>query len=158
MAEIETIKISENASIDFEINFSFNIAAAEWEKNPMDYYFSIQYLFMVNASQGIPFYIVKNSDFYEKHFQNPMLEFCEQKEKNDYIIKVSIPADRLYQDCLANGKSSFLFFMPCIYASEDGYSYTNGVKDLVVDFKYKNYTWVFYSLGNDTITFSGYND
>ena len=89
-----------------------------------------------------------------KHFYSQFESYCDIKEKRDFSINVSIPTKQFYKDCSEFNKKSILNIYPCFYANEDGYSYTNGVKDERLDQEIGPASTLYYELGDDTITFS----
>lgn len=152
--ELGTININETENIEFTMNFESYIHPSKLKKNIYDYYFSFQYSFKPNMVQGIPFYIEKNTDFYMKHFYSQFESYCDIEERRDFSINVSIPTKQFYKDCSEFNKKSVLNIYPCFYANEDGYSYTNGVKDEHLDQEIGPASALYYELGDDTITFS----
>lgn len=130
------INLNEDEFINFDIYFEFYFSALECKKNPFDYYFSLQYKFNPSDNQGTPFYIVKNTEFYNEHFNNQLTKYCVKKDEKNYNIDVYIKTRDFHNNYIDSGRLGVLFIKPCIYASEDGYSYTNGIKDEIVDQEY----------------------
>ena len=85
-------------------------------------------IFLINhliKKQGTPFYVEKQDrNFYIKHGANYFL--CEPNCRN---IELTIPITQFLEDYENSIENSYINFIFCPYVSEDGYSYTDGVKN-----------------------------
>ena len=99
-----------------------------------DYYCSIQYRFddyCIPAKQGESIYVEKQDyTFYKKHFYNLFYISNCYYTKDDFFIEVTIPSAALKENY---DKYKYLVVMYVDNASEDGYVYTDGIKNEVLE-------------------------
>lgn len=110
----------------------------------LGYYLSFQYNFsntIGDMTQGTVFFLKKLDDAYVREIKDE--KTYNDSSINPHLFEVSIPAQNLIEQS-KNGK--YLNIFSCRNAYVDGYSYTNGIKNISA--KYEQYEYV------DTYTIS----
>lgn len=132
-----SVSFNKSGNLDFKLTFYHQLQYDFVKKHrriTTSFYgpISFQYRFKNDQNyQGITFDIEDGETMYKKRFRNTIVEkFCEHEEK-DYTIDVSISIEKLLEDC--NYQSTPVYIIPCFTSYEDGYSYTDGVKDKLLE-------------------------
>ena len=107
------------------------------------YYCSFQFLFTNDKDskkQGVPFYVHKLDEtffrryYYNAYYYNYYYQFVDDDFNKDYFkMDLTIPNKTLFDNYYSTEENEYIIIKAVVNAAEDGYVYTDGVKNETLD-------------------------